>query len=76
MDINSLVQIISSVGFPIAACCFMAWFCYWQIKTRREDQKEQMNYQQEIYEKIVDSINNNTITIQNLATKLEEMEIK
>lgn len=26
MDINSLVTVIGSVGFPIIACCGMAWF--------------------------------------------------
>lgn len=26
MDINSLVTVIGSVGFPIVACCGMAWF--------------------------------------------------
>lgn len=26
MDINSLVAVIGSVGFPIVACCGMAWF--------------------------------------------------
>lgn len=26
MDINSIVTVIGSVGFPIVACCGMAWF--------------------------------------------------
>lgn len=26
MDINSIVTVIGSVGFPIVACCCMAWF--------------------------------------------------
>ena len=26
MDINSVVAVIGSVGFPIVACCGMAWF--------------------------------------------------
>ena len=26
MDISSIVAIIGSVGFPIVACCGMAWF--------------------------------------------------
>ena len=25
MDINSITQLISGVGFPIAACIYMAW---------------------------------------------------
>lgn len=26
MDISSIVAIVGSVGFPIVACCGMAWF--------------------------------------------------
>jgi hypothetical protein len=26
MDISSIVTVIGSVGFPIVACCGMAWF--------------------------------------------------
>lgn len=26
MDIGSIVSIVGSVGFPIVACCGMAWF--------------------------------------------------
>lgn len=26
MDVNSLVTVVGSVGFPIVACCGMAWF--------------------------------------------------
>lgn len=25
MDINAITNIITSVGFPIAACCYLAW---------------------------------------------------
>lgn len=25
MDINAITGIITSVGFPIAACCYLAW---------------------------------------------------
>lgn len=27
---------INSVGFPIVACCFMAWFCYQMQNTIKE----------------------------------------
>lgn len=26
MDISSIVTVVGSVGFPIVACCCMAWF--------------------------------------------------
>lgn len=26
MDMNSIIALVGSVGFPIVACCGMAWF--------------------------------------------------
>lgn len=26
MDVSSLVTVVGSVGFPVVACCGMAWF--------------------------------------------------
>ena len=26
MDVNNIVSIINSVGFPIATTCFLAWY--------------------------------------------------
>lgn len=40
MDITTLTQIISSVGFPIAACFALAWYIYKiQMKTNDIIQK-------------------------------------
>lgn len=32
MDVNSIVSVIGSVGFPIVACVAMAWFYATQFK--------------------------------------------
>lgn len=40
MDITTLTQIVSSVGFPIAACFALGWYIYKiQIKTNDIIQK-------------------------------------
>lgn len=31
MDVNTTIQLISSVGFPIVACLGVAWFCKYLI---------------------------------------------
>lgn len=33
---NFVLEAISSVGFPVVACCFMAWFCYQMQETIKE----------------------------------------
>lgn len=32
MDVNAIVSVIGSVGFPIVACAAMAWFYATQFK--------------------------------------------
>lgn len=27
MGVDEIVTIVGSLGFPIVACCFMAWYC-------------------------------------------------
>ncbi len=36
MDANTVVSLIGSVGFPIVACCAMAWFIATSFKDFRE----------------------------------------
>lgn len=39
MDANTVSTLISSVGFPIAACCVMFWY----MNKERESHKEEIN---------------------------------
>lgn len=36
MDVNTVVALIGSVGFPIVACCSMAWFVNNTVENFRE----------------------------------------
>ena len=71
MDTQGIVTLIQSVGFPIVMCGLMAWYVKYitdknreQITAEREAHKEEMN-------EIVKAINNNTIVIERLITKLD-----
>ena len=57
MDIASISQLISTVGFPIA--CVVAMFYMWDKE--RESHKAEMD-------KVTEAVNNNTLAL----TKLEE----
>ena len=61
MDINIILQAISTVGFPIVVACAM----FWKMNKQDEDHKEEMN-------KVTEAINNNTIALQKLIDKLGE----
>lgn len=63
MDFSTITQLITSVGFPIAACVAL----YIQINKQSEQHKEEMN-------KITEALNNNTIALNKLAEKVGGME--
>lgn len=71
MDTQGIITLIQSVGFPVVMCGLMAWYVKYitdknreQITAEREAHKEEMN-------EIVKAINNNTIVIERLITKLD-----
>ena len=59
MDVATLTQIISSIGFPIVACIGCAWY----INKQSDSHKAEI-------EKITEALNNNTIALNRLIDKL------
>lgn len=69
------VQIISSLGFPIVACVCMALYVKEQTKNNREDVKELNKQHSEemnaFKDEIKEALNNNTMALNKLCDKLE-----
>lgn len=40
MDVNNIVSIISSVGFPIVACCAMGYYVTHELDDLKDDIKD------------------------------------
>lgn len=59
MDIQVLIQSISTVGFPIVMCLLFMYY----IKYVNDQHKDEIN-------KLSESINNNTLVMQKLLDKL------
>lgn len=55
MDFNTVLQAISTVGFPIVMCLIFAWY----IKDLNESHKEET-------EKFTEALNSNTLVLQKL----------
>ena len=72
MDFNTVLTAIGTVGFPIVACCAMAYFFAITNKNYREDLKEQNNLHADETKSLVDAINNNSMVIQRLIDKLDK----
>lgn len=59
MDIQAVVQLIGSLGFPIAACCYI----FWELNKERESHRAEMD-------KITEALHNNTLVMQKLVDTL------
>lgn len=66
MDISAITQIISAVGFPIAACGAMAYYVKYitdqnsaRMDKLNEDHKAEMS-------SVTEALNNNTLALQHL----------
>ena len=71
MDINGIVAIISSVGFPIVACIFMAIFFNKVNENYRQDIKELSANHKEEMSKVTEAINNNNSLLERVLDKLD-----
>lgn len=63
MDANTLITLISSVGFPIVACLG----CGWYITKKDAQHKEETD-------KFAEALNNNTLVLQKLVDKLDAIK--
>lgn len=55
MDVTTITQIVSTVGFPIAMCVALLWYI-----------KEQSDKHKQETEKFTEALNNNTLVLQKL----------
>ena len=65
MDVSSIVQIIGSLGFPIAACIAVFWY----LMRESEDHKAEVG-------KLSEALQNNTLALTKLCDELEKGERK
>ena len=61
MDANTIIQIVSSLGFPIVMCGALFWR---QVKSDEQHKAEM--------DKLSEALNNNTLAITKLSDKLDK----
>ncbi len=71
MDINGIVAIISSVGFPIVACIGLGWYVKYQTDNNNKEVSEMRREHQEEIAKVTDALNNNTLALQKLCDRID-----
>lgn len=66
MDVNEILQAVSTLGFPIVCAVAMAWYVkYMTDRNREEIDKINTQHQQEMKE-VTTALNNNTLALQKL----------
>lgn len=76
MDVQSILTIISTVGFPIACCIALAWYVARETKLQRGE-TQQLNEQHmkvmlAFKDEIKEALNNNTIALTKLCDRLDK----
>lgn len=61
MDITAIIEVVNTVGFPIACVVVM----FYMLNKERETHKEEN-------ERMIEALNNNTIVLENIKTILQD----
>lgn len=69
-----IVQVISQLGFPIAACVAMGWYVKYISDKHREDRKETESLHREAEMSIKEAIVNNTIVMTKICERMDMHE--
>lgn len=68
---SEIMTLISTVGFPIAACIGMGWFVKYQTDNNNKTMADLRQEQAEQNNTMLKAINNNTKALQELIDKLD-----
>ena len=74
MEFNTIITAIGSLGFPIVACCAMAYFFARVNDNYRNDIKELEKGHADEMAKMTEAVNNNTLVIQKLIERMGKDE--
>ena len=69
---NDVVQIVSTLGFPIAMCIGSCFFIKYLFDTFTKQQEEMRKEHREEVSKLQTSLDNNTLALQKLIDKIGE----
>ena len=71
MEINTILQAVTTVGFPIVMCLVMAWY----IKTVNESHRKEIENINALHksenDKFTEAINNNTLALQKICDRID-----
>lgn len=72
MDINSIMQAVGTVGFPIVCAVGMAWYVKYSTDKNREDITKLNEQHKAEMTDVTTALNNNTLAIQHLCDMISK----
>ena len=72
MDLNIIMTLVGSLGFPIVACIGLGWYVKYMTDINRSDMTELRKEHKDEMTKMTEALNNNTLVIQKLIDKLDK----
>ena len=67
MDVNTILQAVGTVGFPIACSIAMGWYVKYVTDRNREDIDKLNEQHQNEMKEVTTALNNNTLALQKLS---------
>lgn len=71
MNTNEIIQLISTIGFPIVMCIALAWYVKYSNDQNNQRIDEMTTKHQEEIKTVTEALNNNTLALQKLCDKLD-----
>lgn len=71
MNADAIVQLITTVGFPIVCCGGLGWWVKYTTDKEREERTKMNQEHREEMREVTTALNNNTLAIQKLCDKLD-----
>ena len=72
MDVNGIIQVVSSLGFPVACCGVVGWYVKYISDKNREQLDKIMDQHQSEMKEVTQALNNNTLAITRLTDYIEK----
>lgn len=72
MNYQEVIQLITTVGFPIVMCGCMGWFVVDQTNRHREEISKLNEQHTDEMSTVIEAINNNTLALKELSEKLRK----
>lgn len=71
MNVNDIITLVSSLGFPIVACICLGWYVKYQTDNNNKEVAEMRKEHIDEINKVTDALNNNTLALQKLCDKMD-----